>query len=450
MLLDSGSDLFGDAPGDDGVDEAVRGSAARLAVGVGRLEAGAQEVVGEFGQPDVGSHVPARQEASRLGSGVEDDDLLGVQRRVGARDPPGGGGAGGRSDVGDGGSARIARRYPASDSTDYPAVNPDPGQVFAREGTNPMVEVASLDEVPLRDVWRDEARDFTPWLATHLDQLGKELQMDLELERAEFAVGPFSADVVLWNANTGQRVVVENLLETTDHDHLGKLITYAAALEARWAVLVAKAFRPEHRSALTWLNSISGEGCGFFGIEVHAVRIGDSPAAVRLDVVVAPDDFARRARAGAKTVSETNSRYTDWWAEFLPAFHEAHPGWSNAQVPQPVNWMTFPSGKSGVSYELSFAYPTGASNYSLRAGIYIDDGEAVYPALEAQRSAIEAACGLALQWEPLENARASRVATYLDPADPADRARWPAYRAWAIETLGELRRAFSAPIKDLK
>ena len=97
-----------------------------------------------------------------------------------------------------------------------------------------MVEVASLDEVPLREVWPDEARDFTPWLAANPDQLGKELHMDLEFEGEEVPVGPFSADVVLRDANTGQRVVVENLLETTDHDHLGKLITYAAALEAHW------------------------------------------------------------------------------------------------------------------------------------------------------------------------------------------------------------------------
>ena len=194
-----------------------------------------------------------------------------------------------------------------------------------------MVDVASLDEVPLREVWRDEARDFTPWLAENPDRLGKALQMDLELEGAEVAVGRFSADVVLRDANTGQRVVVENFLETTDHDHLGKLITYAAGLDAHWAVLVAEEFRPEHRSALTWLNSISDEGSGFFGIEIHAVRIGDSPAADRLDVVVAPDDFARRARAEAKTVTATKRCYTDWWAEFLPAFHEAHPGWSNTK-----------------------------------------------------------------------------------------------------------------------
>ena len=181
-------------------------------------------------------------------------------------------------------------------------------------------------------------------------------------------------------------------METTDHDHLGKLITSAAVLEARWAVLVAKEFRPEHRSALTWLNSISGEGSALFGIEVHAVRIAESPAAVQLDMVVKPDDFSRRARAEAKTMSEAAGRYTDWWAEFLPEFHAAHPGWSYAKAPSYANWLHFPSGKGGVSDGLSFTYPTGAPNYSLKAYVQMDDGESVYPALEAQRAAIEATC----------------------------------------------------------
>ena len=312
-----------------------------------------------------------------------------------------------------------------------------------------MVKVASLDEVPLRSVWGDEARDFTPWLADHPNLLGKELQMDLELEGKEVPVGTFSADLVFRETNTGQRIVVENLLEKTDHDHLGKLITYAAALEAHWAVLVAKQFRPEHRSALTWLNSISGEGSGFFGIEVQAVRIADSPTAVRLDMVVKPDDFSRRARAGAETVSETKGRYIEWWAEFLPKFHEAHPGWSNAQKPSNANWMNFPSGKSGVRYGLNFAYPTGATNYSLSAHVYMDDGKSIYPALESQRSEIEAACNLPLRWDPSENTQSSRIEACLDPADPTDRDRWPEYRSWALQTLGELRQAFAAPIRNL-
>ncbi len=148
-------------------------------------------------------------------------------------------------------------------------------------------------------------------------------------------------------------------------------------------------------------------------------------------------------------MSEWHAGYIEWWAEFLPAFHEAHPGWSNAQTPQPANWVYFPSGRSDVRYGLSFAYPTGASNYSLRAEVYVSDGESAYPVLEAQRAEIEAACDLVLQWEPLENARASRVATYLDPVDPADRDRWPEYRTWAIETLGELRRVFAEPVRNL-
>ena len=314
-----------------------------------------------------------------------------------------------------------------------------------------MIEVASLEEVPLRDVWRDEARDFTPWLAAHPDHLSKALQMDLELEGHEVAVGPFSADVVFRDANTDHRLVVENFLESTDHDHLGKLITYAAGLEAHWAVLVAKSFRPEHRSALKWLNELSGEGSGFFGVEVRAVRIGDSQAAVQLDVIVEPDDFSRSARAAttAKTVSDWNAGYLDWWTEFLPEFNEAHPDWSNLRQPQAANAMSFPSGRSGVRYRIGFAWPTGATNYSLRASVYIVDGDSVLPLLEASRAELEASCDLELRWEPIENARASRVAAYLDPVDPADRESWPQYRAWAIEALGELRRVFAEPIRNL-
>ena len=311
-----------------------------------------------------------------------------------------------------------------------------------------MIEIASLVDVPLREVWSVEAQ-FTQWLSEHPDHLGKALQMDLEFEGREVAVGTFSADVVLRDVKTGYRVIVESLLNETDHDHLGKLITYAAGLEGRWAVLMARVFRSEHRSALNWLNSISGEGSGFFGIEVHAVRIGDSPVAVQLRVVVEPDDFSRRARTGAKTLSETRARYVEWWDEFLPAFHDAHPGWSNARTPSSANWMNFPSGRSGIRYSLSFSYPTGASNYSLRADVYIDEGELVYPTLEAQRSVIEGACDFALQWEPSEDTQSSRIGVNLDPADPADRDRWPEYRAWAVKALGELRRAFSATIKDL-
>ncbi len=312
-----------------------------------------------------------------------------------------------------------------------------------------MVEVETLVEVPLREVWADEARDFTPWLEANPDHLGEKLHMDLELVGSEVAVGPFSADVVFQDANTGHRLVVENLLEPTDHDHLGKLITYAAGLDAHWAVLIAKSFRSEHRSALNWLNSLSGEGSGFFGIEVHAVRIGDSPAAVQLDVVVEPDDFSRNARASAASVSPAVVRNTEWWSEFLPVFHEAFPDWSKARTPSKDSWMNFPSGRSGIQYALAFAKPAGATSYSLKAEVNIDDGESLYPELETKRPEIDLDCTQDLRWERLEGKRRSRIATYLNPVDPDDRDSWSEYREWAIEALGELRRVFTEPIRGL-
>lgn len=311
-----------------------------------------------------------------------------------------------------------------------------------------MIEIGSIQEVELREVWPDEARDFTPWLAENPEYLSEVLGLDLELERKEMPVGPFSADVVLRESSTGHRVVVENLLEPTDHGHVGQLITYAAGLDAAYGVLVAKRFRPEHKSALNWLNSLSGEGTGFFGVEVKAIRIGSSAPAPLLEVVVEPDDWARQAQTTAKgQQSETQARYVRWWGEFLPVFHQNFPGWSNASKPGTQNWMNFPSGKSGVRYDISFAYPT--TNYCLRAGLYLDNGAEHYEALLAQRTEIDALVPAKLHWEPLENSRASRICAYLDPADPADEERWDEYRAWLVMVMDNLRDAVQERLLQL-
>jgi hypothetical protein len=41
-----------------------------------------------------------------------------------------------------------------------------------------------------------EARDFTPWLLGHADQLAETLGIELELEQSERPVGGFSSDLV--------------------------------------------------------------------------------------------------------------------------------------------------------------------------------------------------------------------------------------------------------------
>lgn len=302
------------------------------------------------------------------------------------------------------------------------------------------VNVERLVEVALREVWSDEPRIFTPWLAENPDYLSEALGMDLELVGTEVPVGPFSADIVLVDGNSGRRVIVENFLEATDHDHLGKIITYTAGLEGSYAVLVAERLRPEHRSALTWLNEITTSEAGFFGIEVQAVRIGDSSPAARLDVVVEPDDWRRQAREGVTSqLSEGQARYIEWWSEFIPALREAYPGWTSNTKPPSRNWFNLP-GRSGAHYSVAFSWPAGAPGYRLRVELYVHEGEKWWPHLEAHRHEIDTALGPGVSWEPLEDAKASRIALYFGDVDPDDRDAWPTYRAWAIEKLGELRK----------
>lgn len=172
-----------------------------------------------------------------------------------------------------------------------------------------MTAVHMLTPVPLRDVWPSEAQDFTPWLAEHPEVLADALRMDLELEGTGVVVGSFSADLVFKATGRGRRVVVESLLERPDVDHRSKLTKYPAGVQdTGYGVLIAGWLGPKHRSALTWLNSVTNTDSGFFGIELRAFRIENSPPAISLDVVVEPDDWAPTVRVSVapSTVGATS------------------------------------------------------------------------------------------------------------------------------------------------
>lgn len=156
-------------------------------------------------------------------------------------------------------------------------------------------KLGQLEEVDLRTIWSDEARDFTPWLAEHLDQLSAALGLDLELIEQEAGIGPFAVDIL---AEADEAVVViENQLERTDHSHLGQLLTYAAGRDAWTLIWITPDLRDEHRAALDWLNRWTTDEIEAYGVEVRAVRIGDSAPAPEFRAVAFPNNWSRRARS---------------------------------------------------------------------------------------------------------------------------------------------------------
>src|ERR1700733_3361567 len=165
-----------------------------------------------------------------------------------------------------------------------------------------------LTTMDLREVWSSEPGSFTPWLAQpeNLQFLAEALGMPgLDLVGTEQAVDIFSADIVARAPDTGETVLIENQLERSDHTHLGQILTYAAGLDAAIIIWITRKFTDGHRAALDWLNSITTEKFAFFGVEVDAVKIGDSMPAPRFVVVARPNDWTRKLKVAAAQSAAT-------------------------------------------------------------------------------------------------------------------------------------------------
>ncbi len=151
-----------------------------------------------------------------------------------------------------------------------------------------------LVRAPARGVWAREATDFSPWLADNLDVLSAALGLALTLRAREHQVGRYWLDLLLEDAR-GRTVIVENQFNLTDHDHLGKLLTYAAGTEADLVVWIAEAFTEEHIAALEWLNSSTVPGVGFFAVQLEVLEIA-AQRAPHFQVLVRPNEWVQTAR----------------------------------------------------------------------------------------------------------------------------------------------------------
>ncbi len=147
------------------------------------------------------------------------------------------------------------------------------------------------EQVDVHTIWKNEAREFTPWLAKNLHLLGEEIGLGLELVGQETQVGRFSLDILAKEADSDQEslVAIENQLKWTDHDHLGKLLTYAAGRGAQVVIWVAPEFLREHAKALHWLNERTADGLRLYGVRIEAVKATvDSQPEPRFRKVVYP------------------------------------------------------------------------------------------------------------------------------------------------------------------
>lgn len=310
-----------------------------------------------------------------------------------------------------------------------------------------------LQRVDLREIWKTEAQDFTPWLAREekLAELADTIKMDLELEAQEKNVGPFRADILCRNVEDGSWVLVENQLERTDHIHLGQLLTYASGLEAVTIVWVAAQFTEEHRATLDWLNDITDEKFRFFGLEFELWRIGESPVAPKFNIVSKPNDWSRSISQAARAISqgeltETKALQLEYWTGFRQYLIDSGSP-LRPQKPYPQHWANYVIGRAGLILDALL----NSTENRVGVGLYINDvdAKAYFWLLHRQKDEIERELGFALDWLELPERKGCRMVHYWEDTDPLDRAKWPQYYAWMRDKLERLDRVLRPRIRAL-
>lgn len=307
-------------------------------------------------------------------------------------------------------------------------------------------EFGELKTVNLREAWQHEAHNFTPWLADNIDKLGDALGMDLELVKREKDVGNFSLDLLAEEIGSGRKVVIENQLEQTNHDHLGKLLTYASGVDdASVVVWVAGTIRDEHRAALEWLNRRTGEDTHFFGVEVELLQIDNSKPAPHFKIIVSPNDWQKETRQQAKGVSDKKFAYKEFFRAVIDEVKQKN--FQTNRTARASNKISLKMGLGNMYLRAVFARDSKISTELYIDTNDIEHNKHVFDALVQQKEDIEKELGV-LSWERTDEQRYSRIAMYRDGVID-DREDWDDIRAWIVKNVLDFERVFKPRLKKI-
>ncbi len=307
--------------------------------------------------------------------------------------------------------------------------------------------IQKIARIPLRGAFKHEAYDFTKWLQDNLDVLNDCIDLTLSNADREAAAGDFSVDLVAED-ETGNKVIIENQLEKSDHDHLGKLITYLVAMEARAAIWIVSEPRPEHVSAITWLNESSS--ANFYLLKLEAIRIGESDPAPLLTLIVGPSD---ETKAVGKAKHEFAERYDirrAFWTRLLE--HAKTKTKLHAAIsPGRYSWIGTGAGKSGLGLNyVTWEHETCVELYIDRGKGRDTENKSIFDAFYAKKDEIEKTFGDVLEWDRLDSKRASRIRKTINLGGWKDPEKWDEAHAKMVDAMIRLEKALRPYLQKLE
>ena len=268
--------------------------------------------------------------------------------------------------------------------------------------------IGKLKEVDIRELWKHEQYDFSEWLSKkeNIENLNEILGLTLIDISKETYVGSYRCDLFAKDETTGIKVIIENQLEISNHDHLGKIITYASGLDAKVIVWIVKEAREEHRSAIEWLNNNTNSNVNFFLIEIHAYRIGESDPAPMFQVVEQPNDFIKNNKSTNRdeSMNKSQSQRIEFWNQFNNVVIERGKPF-NIRKATTDHWYNVAIGTSEAHIDITLVNKDSLIGVEL----YITDNKELFDKLFEKKDIIEKDLGFKLDWRRLDNSKASRI-----------------------------------------
>ena len=307
--------------------------------------------------------------------------------------------------------------------------------------------IGKIERIKLRDVWKHEALDLTTWLQENIEILNEAIDLNISNPEIEKSAGSFKVDIVAED-DSGNPVIIENQLEKSDHEHLGKLITYLVAMEAKTAIWIVSDPRPEHLASISWLNESSS--ANFYLLKLEAIKIGGSPPAPLLTLIVGPSEEGKEVGKAKKEIAERNQIREKFWAQLLETAKVKSNLHANIS-PAKYGWLGTSAGKQGLGF-----------NYGLRKNeaqveMYIDRGKEkedenirIFEKLVKEKETIEKSFGGSLEWDRLETRRACRIRKIIREGGCHDaETKWPEIHASMVEAMIRLEKALKPYISKL-
>ena len=306
--------------------------------------------------------------------------------------------------------------------------------------------LAKLQKIDLRDIWSIEP-DFTNWLAQkeNLDLLSEEIGVDIKLIKTEANVGLFKVDILGEEESSGRKIIIENQLEDTNHDHLGKIITYASGYDAEIIIWVVRDVREEHQRAIEWLNEHTDEKTGYFLIKIELWQIEGSNPAPKFDVLVSPNEWAKAIKASPAggELSDTKLQQLDFWTKFKGSVRAKDTN-IRLQTPRPQHWYDVSMGSS----EAHVALTINSRENLLGCEIYISKNKELFNFLQERKEEIEKEIGEQAEW--VNAAVASRIKIKKRVSDVFSQSEAENYFAWLYERTVLFQKVFGRHLREFK